>query len=230
MRLFKSACDVCSYSWRHDSPMLQVCMCGGTGGSCCDAGPAVRHIVWAGGRQTSSACVHPSAPESAQQSGTSADVRPGCRMTNTQTHTYPDDTHSHGVVKSCKLPSEEALCISAGSRVTKDTRARSLLPSYTLTGTPTWAPKKSSCSHLALPLWNPFSPHRATAYTLPVRPARVSQHICQRGPFQSSYNGVPTDEADPFWVETDIKSRSDCTQRKCLRLWRRLVSSCFLIY
>lgn len=130
---------------------------------------------------------------------------------NAQTHTYPDDTHSHGAVKSCKLPPEEALCISAGSRVTKDTRARSLLPSYTLTGTPTCAPKKSSRSHLALPRWNPFSAHRATAYTLPVRPARVSQHICQRGPFRSSHNGAPTDESDPFWDETDIKSGSDRT-------------------
>lgn len=121
MRFFQSACDVCSYGWRRDSPMLQVCVCVAEQG--CDAGPAARHIVWAGGGQASSACVHPSAPESARQSGTSADVRPGCRMTNAQAHTYPDDTHSHGAVKSCELPSEEALRISAGSRVTKGTRA-----------------------------------------------------------------------------------------------------------
>lgn len=57
-------------------------------------------IVWAGG-QTSSAYVHPSEPGSAQQTGTSADVREGCRMTNEQKHTYETHTHTHTSPYTC---------------------------------------------------------------------------------------------------------------------------------
>lgn len=57
------------------------------------AHPVTVDSVWAGG-PTSSACLHPSELQSAQQSGTSTDVWEGCRVTNKQIHTVVD-THTH---------------------------------------------------------------------------------------------------------------------------------------
>lgn len=71
--------------------MSELCATGEWGW--CNVCPTEVHSVWARG-PTSSACLHPSALQSALQSGTSADVREDCWMTNEQT--YIDlDTHTH---------------------------------------------------------------------------------------------------------------------------------------
>lgn len=76
---------------RVDRVMSELCATGEWGW--CNVCPTEVHSVWARG-PTSSACLHPSALQSALQSGTSADVREDCWMTNEQT--YIDlDTHTH---------------------------------------------------------------------------------------------------------------------------------------
>lgn len=189
--------------------MSELCATGEWGW--CNVCPTEVHSVWARG-PTSSACLHPSALQSALQSGTSADVREDCWMTNEQT--YIDlDTHTH--TRSRKKTNRHIVhSYSYGH-----THTHSILLLFTLfllyihvthmklRHTSMHFKRNAIFFSLQVFLSQPIQ-HTYThlKYTLAVWPAWMSQYIYHCNPFwSSSHQCALTDVDDLFPDDTNIK-------------------------